>query len=65
MLYSFVGQADYFFLSGAALWGLFNLHLVWTLVARLRFKNEAAQDAFLDSIAPDLERGDQLVHALQ
>jgi biopolymer transport protein ExbB len=58
MLYSFVGQADYFFLAGAALWGLFNLHLVWTLVARLRFKNEAAQDAFLDSIAPDLERGD-------
>ncbi len=58
MLYSFVGQADYFFLAGAALWGLFNLHLVWTLVSRLRFKNEAAQDVFLDSIAPDLERGD-------
>jgi biopolymer transport protein ExbB len=58
MLFEFLGHADYFFLAGAALWGLFNLHLVWTLVARLRFKNEAAQDAFLDSIAPDLERGD-------
>ncbi len=57
-LYSFIGHADYFFLAGAALWGLFNLHLVWTLVARLRFKNEAAQNAFLDSIAADLERGD-------
>ena len=58
MLFEFLGHADYFFLAGAGLWGLFNLHLVWTLVARLRFKNEAAQDAFLDSIAPDLERGD-------
>jgi biopolymer transport protein ExbB/TolQ len=58
MLFEFLGHADYFFLAGAALWGLFNLHLVWTLVGRLRFKNEAAQDAFLDSIAPDLERGD-------
>lgn len=57
-LFSFIGTADYFLLAGAALWGLFCLHLVWTLVGRLRFKNEAAQDAFLDSIAPDLERGD-------
>jgi biopolymer transport protein ExbB len=57
MLYSFIGQADYFLLSAAALWGLFCMHLVWTTVGRLRFKNEAAQNAFLDSIMPDLVRG--------
>ena len=57
-IYSFVGQADYFLLGGAAFWGLFCMVIVWTRVAHKRFKDEDTQDAFLDVIEGQLRAGD-------
>ena len=53
-----VGNSCYFALAAVALWGIYFVVLVITRVGRKRFKTEEAQDAFLDSIEPDLRRGD-------
>ncbi len=50
MLYSFIGQADYFLLGAAALWGLLCMHLSGRQWVDCDSRNEAAQNAFLDSI---------------
>jgi biopolymer transport protein ExbB/TolQ len=57
-LLNFVSNACYFALAAVALWGIYFVVLVMTRVSRKRFKTEEAQDAFLDSIEPDLKRGD-------
>ncbi len=56
--FKFVGFLDYFFIAGVALWGLYCVVLILSRVASKRFKNEAAQNAFLESIEPSLARGD-------
>ncbi len=55
---NFVSNSCYFALAAVALWGIYFVVLVITRVGRKRFKTEEGQDAFLDSIEPDLKRGD-------
>ena len=57
-IYNFVGHADYYVLGAAAFWGLYCMIMVWTRVAQKRFRNEAEQEQFLDSIAQQLRDGD-------
>jgi biopolymer transport protein ExbB len=48
--YNFVGHADYYVLGLAAFWGLFCMIMIWTRIGDKRFKSEAKQDEFLDSV---------------
>ncbi len=57
MLYAFMGHADYYLLAAAAFWGIFCVHMIWTQIARIRYKTEAAQDEFLDSVSQDIANG--------
>jgi len=57
-LYDFVGTAGYYVLGAAAFWGVFCMIIVWTRVAQKRFRNEAAQDEFLDKIDQLIGVGD-------
>jgi biopolymer transport protein ExbB len=57
-VFNFVSFLDYFFLAAVALWGLFCVVVVLSRVARKRFKNEDAQNAFLDQLEPSLRAGD-------
>lgn len=57
-IYNFVGHADYYVLGAAAFWGLYCMIMVWTRVAQKRFRNEAEQEQFLDSISQQLRDGD-------
>lgn len=57
-VFDLVGQASYVALAAVALWGAYYVVLVLSRVNRKRFKTEAAQDAFLESIEGDLRRGD-------
>ncbi len=57
-VYSIISNLDYLFLAAVALWGIFCVVLVLTRVSRKRFKNEDAQNAFLDSLEPMLLAGD-------
>ncbi|MFO1066713.1 MAG: MotA/TolQ/ExbB proton channel family protein [Pirellulales bacterium] len=56
-MYNFVGHADYYFLAAAAFWGLFCAHMIWTQIGRIRYKNEAQQQQFLDSVSADIAGG--------
>lgn len=57
-IYSFVGQADYYVLGAAAFWGIYCMILVWTRVAQKRFRTEAEQEQFLDTVEQHLRQGD-------
>lgn len=57
MLYSFIGQADYYLLAAAALWGIFCVHMVWTQVGRIRYKTEGDQEQFLETVSTDIASG--------
>ncbi len=57
-LLNFVSNACYVALAVVALWGIYFVVLVITRIGSKRFKTEEAQDSFLDSIEPDLKRGD-------
>lgn len=57
-VFNLVGQASYGALAAVALWGAYFVVLVMTRVNRKRFKTEDAQDKFIESIEPDLKRGD-------
>ncbi len=57
MLYSFIGHADYYLLAFAAFWGIFCVHMIWTQIGRIRYKTEAQQEEFLDSVARDISVG--------
>ncbi len=56
--YEIVGQLDYVFISAVALWGIYCAVLIVTRVKNKRFKNEDAQNAFLESIESNLASGD-------
>ena len=49
-IFTLVGYAIYLILLLIALWGGFCCVMVWRRVAQKRFKNEAAQDDFLDEL---------------
>lgn len=55
--YGFVGEADYFFISAVALWGLYCAVLIVTRVKNKRFRSEDDQNKFLESIEPSLAQG--------
>lgn len=56
-IYGWIGLADYCALATVALFGAYCCVLVWTRVGQKWFKSEDAQNAFLDSIEPDLLAG--------
>ena len=45
-----ISNLTYVALGGIALWGAFCVILVWNRVATVRFKNEDAQNEFLDEL---------------
>ena len=57
-IYNFVGHADYYVLGAAAFWGIYCMILVWTRVAQKRFRTEAEQEQFLDTVEQHLRQGD-------
>lgn len=56
-IYDWIGLADYCALAAVALFGAYCCVLVWSRVGQKWFKTEEEQDAFLDSIEPDLLNG--------
>lgn len=56
-IYDWIGLATYAALAAVALFGAFCCILVWSRVGQKWFKTEDSQDAFLDSIEPDLMAG--------
>jgi biopolymer transport protein ExbB len=57
-IYTLVGYLDYAALAFVALLGGYFCVMVWRRVAQKRFKNEAAQDDFLDELELSLAKGD-------
>ncbi len=57
-IFTLVGYAIYLILLLIALWGGFCCVMVWRRVAQKRFKNEAAQDDFLDELEVSLSKAD-------
>ncbi|MCY2974782.1 MAG: MotA/TolQ/ExbB proton channel family protein [Planctomycetota bacterium] len=57
-LFEILGILDYFVIAAVALWGLYCAIIVMTRVSSKRFKTEADQDAFLDSVLGPLAEGD-------
>jgi biopolymer transport protein ExbB len=53
-----VGLVIYIALALMALWGAYCCVVVWQRVAKKRFRNESAQDAFLDEINEPMCKGD-------
>lgn len=56
-LYMLISNSTYLALGLVALWGLYCIVVIWTRVGSKRFKNEAAQDVFLDELEPTLRAG--------
>lgn len=56
-IYDWIGLADYCALATVALFGAYCCVLLWTRVGQKWFKSEEEQDAFMDSIEPDLLAG--------
>lgn len=48
----------YLFLAMNALWGMFCGIVVWRRLSRLRFRNEEAQEAFINEISASMKMGD-------
>ncbi|MCA9142011.1 MAG: MotA/TolQ/ExbB proton channel family protein [Planctomycetaceae bacterium] len=57
-IFTLVGYVIYAILLLIALWGGFCCVMVWRRVAQKRFKNEAAQDDFLDELEIPLSKAD-------
>ncbi len=57
-IFDMIGQATYWALGLAALWGLYSATVVWARVNQKRFKNEDAQDVFMDDVEQMLTAGD-------
>jgi len=57
ILFKIIGNTTYVAMAIVALWGAFNAVLVWRRVAGTRFRNEDAQDEFLDELDANLLRG--------
>lgn len=56
-LFYLIGAATYAAQALIALWGIFNVVLAWRRVARIQFRREADQDAFLDELDDNLQSG--------
>lgn len=56
-IYDWIGLVVYCALAAVAMFGAFCCVLVWTRVGQKWFKTEDEQDAFMDSIEPDLQAG--------
>jgi biopolymer transport protein ExbB/TolQ len=56
-LFYLIGVATYAGQALIALWGAFNAALAWRRVARVQFRREAEQDAFLDELEDKLQSG--------
>lgn len=56
-IWDWIGLFDYIALGLVALWGAFCCVLIWSRIGQKWFKTEDEQDAFLDSIEPDLLSG--------
>jgi biopolymer transport protein ExbB/TolQ len=57
-LYKLIGDSTYGALAVVALWGLYQIVVVWTRVAQKRFKTEEQQDVFMDDCEQMLKAGD-------
>ena len=57
-IFNMIGNTIYVTLALVALWGAFCIFMVWRRVATKRFKNEKAQDRFLENLAEPLSQGD-------
>lgn len=57
-IFDLVGNTIYAVLALIALWGAFCVFMVWRRVSAKRFKNETAQDQFLEELAVPLSQGD-------
>ena len=57
-LYGIISNSTYFALAAVALWGLYQIVVVWTRVGQKRFKTEEQQDAYLDDVDQMLRDGD-------
>lgn len=53
-----LGFVIYIMLGLVALWGLYQVVMAWRRVAQVRFKNEAAQDEFLDQVERSVSAND-------
>ena len=56
-LFNLIGDATYAALAIIALWGAFCAVLAWRRIAQARFRNEDAQDEFLDELDAHLLNG--------
>lgn len=57
-LYEIISNSTYAALAAVALWGLYQIVIVWTRVGQKRFKTEEQQDAFMDDVEQMLRAGD-------
>lgn len=53
-----LGWVIYSLLALVALWGLFSVVMAWRRVAQVRFRNEVAQDDFLDQVERSVAASD-------
>lgn len=56
-LFEIMGVLDYFVIGGVALWGLYCAVVVLSRLSSKRFRDEAAQDEFLDKVLPAIADG--------
>jgi len=57
-LYTLISNSTYGALAAVALWGLYQIVIVWTRVAQKRFKTEEEQDVFMDDCEQMLKIAD-------
>lgn len=57
-IFDLISNSTYAVLALIALWGIYCIVIVWSRVAQKRFKDEDAQDAFLDDVEEMLRDGD-------
>ncbi len=57
-LYDIISNGTYGALAAVALWGIYCIVIVLSRVSQKRFKNEDAQDAFLDDVEEMIVAGD-------
>ena len=57
-LYTFIGNLTYAAQAVVAFWGTFCVIVVWRRVAQKRFKTEADQNSFLETLTRSMSKGD-------
>ncbi|MEM6980105.1 MAG: MotA/TolQ/ExbB proton channel family protein [Planctomycetota bacterium] len=57
-LFGLISNSTYLALAAVALWGLYQIVIVWTRVGQKRFKTEEDQDTFMDDVDGMLRAGD-------